>query len=265
MRYSIFSKSNCPLLNISNIGCSADTAVTRFGPGVRNSYIIHYVISGKGYFNGASVTGGQGFLISPGMQECYFPDSKDPWEFLWVISNDPAMERLFPLFYADPHTNVFNYEHIDAVREASLVIIANNKSIYDGFEMLELFLKIFKHQQKETLPKELKTNAEVYIDAALKYISSNIHRAITVGELTDFLGVSQPYLFNIFKDEFSKSPKKYILEQKLLRAQTLLKQTDMSITHIANSVGFQDVLSFSKCFRSKIGTSPQNYRAQKLP
>ena len=88
MRYSIFSKSNCPILDITNIGYAKDTAVTRFGPGVRNSYIIHYVISGKGYFNGNSVSAGQGFLITPGMKEHYYPDKNEPWEFLWVISND---------------------------------------------------------------------------------------------------------------------------------------------------------------------------------
>lgn len=264
MRYSVFSKSSCPLLNVSNIGYSADMSVTRFGPGVRNCYIIHYVISGKGYFNGNLVCTGQGFLITPNMQEHYFPDCCDPWEFLWVISDDPKMSKLFDLFNIDNRTNIFHYDYVSAVQELSSFLIKNNNSMFDALEMLEIFLKIFKHQQKEILTHTSKTNAEVYIEASQKYISANMHRAITVSELTEFLGVSQPYLFKIFKEHVLKSPKQYILDQKLLHAKMLLKETNMSITYIANSVGFHDVLSFSKYFRSKVGVSPQNYRNQKL-
>lgn len=265
MRYSIFSNAHCPLLNISSIGYSSDTSVTRFGPGVRDSYIIHFVISGKGYFNGKSVSGGQGFLITPGMNECYYPDKNEPWEFLWVISDDNKMSDLFEYFNADINTNIFRYDYAWAVKELSSFLVTNNNAIYDAFEMLEIFIKIFKYRQKEILSNTSKTNAKVYIEAAEKYIISNIHRPITVSELTGFLGVSQPYLFKIFKERFLKSPKQFILEQKLLRARKLLKETDMSVTNIANSVGFQDVLSFSKCFRSKIGISPQNYRMQNRP
>ena len=264
MRYSIFSKSNCSLLNITTIGYSADTDITQFGPGVRNSYIIHYVISGKGYFNKKKVCAGQGFLITPGMKEHYHPDDKDPWKFLWIISDDPTMAKLFDLLNADKHTNIFEYDYIYAAKELASFLITNSNLIYDSFEMLEIFLKLFKHQQKNFLPNKIKTNADVYIEAAAKYIFSNIHSKITISALTEFLGVSQPYLYKIFKKRFMKSPKQYILDQKLTRAKKLLKETDMSITYIANSVGFQDVLSFSKYFSSRLGISPQNYRKQKL-
>lgn len=262
MRYSVLSRSGCSILNISNIGYAADPSVTRFGPGARNFYIIHYVISGSGFFNGRRVSPGQGFLITPGMQEYYFPDEQDPWEFLWIVSDDSAMDKLFPLFLFDEHTGIFQYDYAYAVKELSTFLIANNHAMYDGFEMLELFLKIFKHQQKGTVPAASKSNATVYVEATEQYIHSNIHRPITVTELTAFLGVSQPYLFKIFRDRFQKSPKQYMLEQKLLYAQRLLKETSMSVSYIANSVGFTDVLSFSRYFRGKTGLSPQKYRKQ---
>ncbi len=264
MRYSIFSNSSCSLLNISSIGYSADTNTTCFGPGVRNSYIIHYVISGKGFFNQHEVGAGQGFLITPGMKEHYYADEKEPWEFLWVISGDPAMSKLFDLLNADKHTKIFEFDYLPAVKKLSSFLIENCNSTYDSFEMLEIFIGLFKHYQKNDLQNKVKTNSEVYIEAVEKYIFSNIHQKITISELTRFLGVSQPYLYKIFKEKFYKSPKQYILDQKLTSAQKLLVETNMSITYIANSVGFQDVLSFSKSFRSKFGISPQSYRKQKL-
>lgn len=262
MRYSIFSNSDCSLLNIYNIGCSSDTTVTRFGPGVRNSYIIHYVISGKGQFNGHSVCSGQGFLITPGMEEHYFPDEENPWEFVWFVSNDPVMKHLFASFCADEHTGIFHYDYVYALKELASFLATHNRKTYDSFEMLELFLRVFKHQREQVLPPASKSNAEIYLDAAEKYIASNLHRPITVSELTEFLGVSQPYLFKIFKEKFSSSPKQYILAQKLIRAQTLLHETNMSVTYIANSVGFPDVLSFSRFFHSKLSISPQTYKSE---
>lgn len=264
MRHVIFSDTSCPLLNISNIGYTKNPDFAHFGVGVRNSYIIHYVLSGVGYFNGNRVHGGQGFLITPGMQEHYYPDEQSPWDFLWIVSDDPAMHNLFPLFHADKRTNIFQYDYSDSVREAADFLIANGNSRFGAYEILEFFLKIFKHQQKEAFPSPDKPCNQIYVEATVKYINSNIHRPITVHELTEVLGISQPYLFKIFKESLAQAPKQYILEQKLVRAKILLKETKLSVTHIANSVGFSDVLSFSKCFRLKVGVSPQAYRSQML-
>lgn len=259
MRYEVFSNAVCPILNITSIGYSKDPAVTRFGVGMRNCYIIHYVISGKGYFNGNLVKAGQGFLITPNMREHYFPDKDSPWEFLWFISNDEKMASLFELYCADQN-NIFDFHYLSAVRELSAALQGKSKGIVNSFELLEMFMLIFKHQQTEMHHRHEKTNAEIYIESAVKYIHANIHTPLPVGELTAFLGVSQPYLFSLFKRKFQISPKEYILRQKLKRAKLLLKETPLTVTHIANSVGFQDVLSFSRFFKSKTGLSPQTYR-----
>ena len=265
MRYQIYQNLPCPLLNIFTIGYAFDPSVTCFGPAVRDAYIIHYVISGKGWFNGNPVEAGQGFLIRPGTWEHYNSDSSDPWEYLWFYTKDPTIEQLLPVFHADPDTHIFHYGYVEAVRELSSFLLSHRQTIYSGYELLEFFLRLFKHQQEADRPKAPSSNAEIYIDAAEKHIHSNLHRQVTDSELADFLGVGQSYLFRIFKARFQKSPKQYILEQKLIYAQTLLQETDISITHIAYSVGFPDVLSFSKCFRGKLGVSPQNYRRQSRP
>jgi hypothetical protein len=145
MRHAVFSTSTCCLLDISSIGYAADASVTRFGPGVRNSYILHYVIAGKGYFNGNAVSAGQGFVITPGMQEHYYPDPHDPWEFLWVISNDDTMAALFEQLHPHPQTHIFQYHYVYAVKELSTFLISKNNARYNAFEMLEIFLKILIH------------------------------------------------------------------------------------------------------------------------
>ena len=59
-----------------------------WGPGVRQCYIIHYIISGKGTFTCGkktyTLTAGQSFLICPEQVVQYAPDENEPWEYVWV-------------------------------------------------------------------------------------------------------------------------------------------------------------------------------------
>jgi len=262
MRYVIFSEGPGPLLNINAIGYAGSETVTRFGPGQRNEYIIHYVLSGKGYFNGNPVTGGYGFLITPGMMEEYYPDSEEPWEFLWATSNSPQMADLYPYFHADGKTHIFQYQDPQILRRMADRVVLNRNTAYSSFEMLEFFMGIFKQHGNCRGAQQTKGAADLYAEAAVNYINNNLYNAITVKELTEITGISQPYLFKIFTEKFGKSPKQYISDRKLLYAQKLLRETDLTVTQIAASVGFGDVLAFSKFFAGHVGVSPRKYREQ---
>ena len=64
-----------------------------FGPFVRNHYLVHYIISGRGTLD-SSVSGktartyhleaGQGFLIWPGQINTYSADQDEPWRYVWL-------------------------------------------------------------------------------------------------------------------------------------------------------------------------------------
>ena len=110
MRYSIFSNSDITPLKINTIGFATNPDVTRFGPGARNLYIIHYVTKGTGYYNGKTVSEGQGFLITPGTSVEYHADATNPWEFLWIASDDDVMKDIFVKYNADPESLIFNYD-----------------------------------------------------------------------------------------------------------------------------------------------------------
>ena len=262
MQYAFYSGGSNPVLRIDSIGYSADPAVTRFGPSRRNQYIIHYCISGRGFFNGTPVTAGQGFLITPGMDEVYFPDENDPWAYLWVISEDPKMQDVFTAFQANSDTNVFSYNYLYAVKEMADSLVTANNRFYASIDLLDAFLKLLK-PQLNARKQQMQSNAATYVKAAIHYIKANLFRPIFVWELTDFLGVSQPYLFKVFQTELGCSPKQYILQCKLEYSKNLLTETELSITQIAAAVGFEDVLNFSKFFSQRTGLSPKNYRDKK--
>lgn len=260
MLYHILSYEDSSLLKIDNIGFSDDAKICKFGPGQRDLYLIHYVISGKGSFNGVSLEAGQGFLIRPQDYEYYFPDIHNPWKLLWITSHDENINEIFKTYGADEKTQIFDYGYINKADELTGYIKNNHSKVFTPSKILEIFLNLYNHQTDKIQDRE--KMSDVYYNYALSFINSNIFKPISVNELTDILGVSQPYLYKVFINKCGNSPKQIIDKLKLQKAQKLLQSTSLSIADIACSVGYSDPLSFSKFFKKKVLLSPTEFRAQ---
>lgn len=257
MLYHILSYENSNLLKIDNIGFSADPKLCRFGPGKRDLYLIHYILQGEGYFNDCLLKEGQGFLITPQTFEHYFPSDTNPWKLLWITSRDPNISEIFNAYNANPQTNSFEYNYQSIADDLTDMIQKNHNTIYSASEILEIFLNLFNHQKKSPT---LHNHADLYYSYAINYINTNLFRPVRVQDLTEILGVSQPYLYRIFKEKCGQSPQAKINDIKLKKIKNMLQQTSMSITNIAYSLGFQTPQDFSKFFKKNVGLSPQEYR-----
>lgn len=232
------------------------------GPSVREGFTLHFVINGKGYFNDNLVKAGQGFLAFDGMYAEHHPDPDDPWELMWITISGDNAEEIFNSYVADPKTNIFNCDMYITVCETAKKIYSCKQAGIDSMKMLEMFLQLHCNCMKTNSSIKKNNTAQVYTDYATRYIKANMHRMVTVDELTKLTGISQPYLYRLFKNEFGISPKQYITQYKLNTAKTLLENTDMSISEIASSVGYEDALAFSKMFSLNEKISPMNYRKE---
>ena len=67
-------------------------------------------------------------------------------------------------------------------------------------------------------------------------------------------------IYNLFIKYENISPKNYLSNLKLRKAKAMLTNTTLSISEIAISNGFSDVLYFSRYFSKKVGVSPGVYR-----
>ncbi len=245
---------------IDGIGFTKDIKHSSFGPGLRRGFTIHFNTKGKGYFNGNVVNEGQGFLVYDGMYAHHQADKKNPWELLWITLSGSYVPEILSQYKANPDTNIFDYGPLMYVRETAKKIYTFKEISMDSLRLLEMFLQIHCSCVKQENNIRCRASSEIYIEYAQKYIKDNIHRAISIDELTRLIGISQPYLYKLFMKEFNMSPKQYIMKIKLDTAKNMLASTDMTITEIANSVGYDDVLTFSRVFSSKEHTSPTKYR-----
>ena len=71
-----------------NVGYEKCQSGHRFGPSLRDNYIVHFVISGKGRYTVNDTTHhlgtGDFFLIRPNELVDYEADAEDPWEYYWI-------------------------------------------------------------------------------------------------------------------------------------------------------------------------------------
>ena len=79
-------------------------------------------------------------------------------------------------------------------------------------------------------------------------------------DIAGYVGVSRSHLFRSFEAVLGLSPKEYLTDFRMKQACYLLEHSSLSITAIANSLGFDNNLYFSKTFHRQKGMSPKEYR-----
>jgi AraC-like DNA-binding protein/ligand-binding sensor protein len=92
------------------------------------------------------------------------------------------------------------------------------------------------------------------------YIRENYTRKVRLKEVADVSGLSAPYFSTVFKEEMGENLSNYLNRLRVDRATKLLLDTDLSLSEIAGSCGFEDQSWFSKIFKSYTGVSPGKYR-----
>ena len=104
-----------------------------------------------------------------------------------------------------------------------------------------------------------------YVEEALRYIENNYAHEVNIHVIADYLNIERTYLYRLFKDITGTSPQEYLLDYRIRRACSLLRETDLPVSDIARSVGYNDALYFSRLFKQKKGRTPTQYRKERAP
>jgi AraC-like DNA-binding protein len=82
----------------------------------------------------------------------------------------------------------------------------------------------------------------------------------SVQNLAQEAGLSPAHFGRLFRAHTGQTPKEFLLRVRMTRAQYFLRETDMSISEIAERLGYADVFFFSRQFKQKNGLSPSRFR-----
>ena len=267
-KHSLKLERRTASLYVQNTGCQQCPPSYGWGPGVRNHFLLHHIIGGRGVFmyrnQRYDLQAGDTFLAYPDTTIHYYADAQDPWEYVWV-----------------------GFGGLDAASYMEQTDLTEDEPVYRGRDSGELhtLLEDIYRSYGTTTAENLAMTARLYqllsflvrtachggersrenTDCALlaaDYIINHYETPITVEGLAAYASVSHSSLYRRFMKRFQMSPKRFLLEYRIERACALLAATNHSIQEISNSVGFEDPFYFSRAFKEIKGVSPRQYANQ---
>ena len=83
---------------------------------------------------------------------------------------------------------------------------------------------------------------------------------LSVAELARQSGYSPDHFARVFRQVLGQSPQAYIVQERVHRGRQLLTESSLTVTQIADALGYESVYFFSRQFKEKTGMSPSEYR-----
>lgn len=223
---------------------------------VRDYYLLHFVLSGKGTFQNQnavySLGEGDMFVIRPGESTRYQADDKEPWHYVW-IGFTSMLDLSAPLGKDVLHVPELRYLFESLILAKDL---SDSCEYYLSAKVLELLFHLDKQLKEDK-------SASVYVKKAAAYIRTNYMKEITVAGLAGMLNLERSYFSFIFKKEMGMSPQQFLIDCRLNKAAELLSLYRYKVEAAAYACGYEDPSAFSKIFKKKFGVSPIKYASNK--
>ena len=110
-----------------------------------------------------------------------------------------------------------------------------------------------------TEPHTISTNRQCA--AVRRYIDLHFKEALTLEQLAEEGHMNKYYLSHAFKREYGVSPINYMISKRIEESKYLLVETDLSMSQIAQLLGFSSLSYFSQVFRRTQSVTPKDYRS----
>jgi AraC-like DNA-binding protein len=239
----------------------------RFGPAVRDHYLLHYIVSGEGIFHSVQgdfpVHAGQGFIIFPGEITTYEADNQNPWAYGWVgysghdaasLTKQIGLTKEAPVFSAMPTETVYGVLKT-LVQEISMLRMGYLAALGGLYRFLSLIA--------ENKPQTEQDPHHQYYEKARWFMEGNYDKPILVSDIASFVGLSRTQLFRVFIEVCGVSPKASLTEIRMQKALVLVEAGELRQEEMASSLGLLNGAQFVRMFRQTYGFSPRQWRKQR--
>ncbi len=95
---------------------------------------------------------------------------------------------------------------------------------------------------------------------ALQTMESHLEEPLSLVEIARSVGLSRRQMERLFRKYLGRAPQRHYRELRLMRARSLILQTNMEVSEIAVSCGFSSTSHFTKCYRDYFLQSPYKER-----
>lgn len=115
-------------------------------------------------------------------------------------------------------------------------------------------------KSEKTDKRILETRKNSLSEEICDYLMSHLYEKVTLDMLSEHFHFGKVYLCDVFKKNTGITIITYHTDLKIREAKRLLRETDATVTEIADCLGFESQSYFTRCFKSRVGYPPQSFR-----
>ncbi len=228
----------------------------------RLDYQLIYVTKGRGFFTmqdkEIEVPAGNIVLYRPHEPQIYSYSFKDKTSVLWIHFTGNNIENLLSQFdiYSGYIGNSLQIKDLfqEIIQELQLKKTGYNSIVNADFEKLLALI----HRCMDT--EVIENRNDLVLERLIIELNHSYNKPWTITSMAEFCNLSEGYFSHYFKDKLGMAPLKYLTSLRIEKAKFLLSESDVPVSNIASSLGYHDVLYFSRIFKKAVGESPTAYR-----
>jgi AraC-like DNA-binding protein len=171
-----------------------------------------------------------------------------------ALSSDTIGSETLHRWYEDYRSG--NAERTDILK-AEIAIMLRRASVTGWDTLMEPWIESVTPTTKAATPLR-------YAVAMIKYVLEHLSEPLPASEVAEVVGLHPNYALNLFTSVMNVSLHKFVVRMRLIRARSLLFETNLSIENVAFNSGFAGKSQFYEQFREAYGISPREMRSQFL-
>ncbi|MBD2860633.1 AraC family transcriptional regulator [Paenibacillus oceani] len=223
---------------------------------------IHVVMEGRVRFQ----HGDQTVVLDAGDLFCKYPDtpytyaaepSDVPLRMIWLAFDGPQVWPLLGMIGFAPERP---YQRQSVDQECSILLQQMVRwSHGEATERMMMYSWMYRLFHK-LIPVRHSGSVADWVQRGIDYMQANFMESIGVSDVADYIGVHRTYLTRLFTKAIGMPPTAYLCKLRMEQAMYYLRETQLTVTAIAHSVGYPDIYTFTRAFSRYYGMSPRHFK-----
>lgn len=171
---------------------------------------------------------------------------------LHEVKIETAAEPAYSFSLQAPEYMQHFWESVEQIHTSLL----NTSPTFFDIKAWELFSTLLSDDSNGTSGSRLANLLQSNPGNLSRFMEDNFNKPLAIEDYAYLTGRSPATFRREFKLKFGSSPKKWIIQKRMAKAATLLKESIKSISEIAHEVGYESSSHFIQVFKKEFGQTP---------